>query len=220
MAKNKKNKASEEDLSEEQLNNEASEESTHTDGAEDNESEAASENMDEQAQDEEGVDMTADDRSFLDKLTGKAKPSEKLKKLELEKKELEDKYLRLFAEFDNFKRRTAKERIELVSTAGKDVIKDLLPVLDDIDRALVNETDKEAIEGMTLILNKLNGNLQKRGLKSMEVIGEVFNPDMHEAITEIPAPSDDMKGKIMDVVEKGYYLNDTIIRYPKVVVGK
>lgn len=210
MAKNKKNKQSEEELENEELNQDSGEnleESTEEETAED-------EHTDEE------TDVSEDDRSFLDKLTGKAKPSEKIKKLEVEKKQLEDKYLRLFAEFDNFKRRTAKERIELVSTAGKDVIKDLIPVLDDIDRALVNETDKEAIEGMTLILNKLNTNLERRGLKAMEVIGEEFNPDSHEAITEIPAPSEDMKGKIIDVIEKGYLLNDTIIRYPKVVVGK
>jgi len=207
MAKNKKNKQSEEDIEKEELNQQEEENLEETNDVKESE-------------ENEEVEVSKDDRSFLDKLTGKAKPSDKMAKLEAEKKEIEDKYLRLFAEFDNFKRRTAKERIELVSTAGKDVIKDLLPVLDDIDRALVNETDKEAIEGMTLILNKLSTNLAKRGLTVMEVMGEEFNPDSHEAITEIPASSDDMKGKIMDVIEKGYLLNDTIIRYPKVVVGK
>lgn len=217
MAKDKKHKASDDELTpEEKLEQEKMQEEQNSEELENEEMI----NGEEETAEEDDSDITEDDRSFLDKLTGKAKPSERMKKLEVEKQALEDKYLRLFAEFDNFKRRTAKERIELVSTAGKDVIKDLIPVLDDIDRALVNETDKEAIEGMTLILNKLNGTLERRGLKPMEVIGEEFNPDIHEAITEIPAPSDDMKGKIVDVIEKGYYLNDTIIRYPKVVIGK
>tara|TARA_B110000114_G_scaffold64753_1_gene68867 strand:- start:2298 stop:2915 length:618 start_codon:yes stop_codon:yes gene_type:complete len=134
-----------------------------------------------------------------------------------------DKFLRLFAEFENYKRRTAKERIELFSTASQDVIKALLPVVDDFDRALLEMTKSEATElskGVELIKNKLSSTLEQKGLTLVEVAsGDVFNADDHEAITQIPAPSDDMKGKIIDVIEKGYKLGDKVIRFPKVVIG-
>lgn len=146
-----------------------------------------------------------------------------LEKAKEELNEARDKYLRLAAEFDNFKRRNAKERIELIQTAGRDVIVDLLEVLDDYDRAqqqLENSEDIQIKEGMSLIFNKLKNKLQARGLKPMETIGKDFNADLHEAITEIPAASDELKGKVVDEVGKGYYLNDKLIRYAKVVVGK
>ena len=134
-----------------------------------------------------------------------------------------DKFLRLFAEFENYKRRTSKERIELFSTASQDVIKALLPVVDDFDRALLEMSKSEATElskGVALIKNKLNSTLEQKGLTLVEVAsGDVFNADDHEAITQIPAPSDDMKGKIIDVIEKGYKLGDKVIRFPKVVIG-
>tara|TARA_B110000046_G_scaffold185935_1_gene230585 strand:+ start:8944 stop:9480 length:537 start_codon:yes stop_codon:yes gene_type:complete len=134
-----------------------------------------------------------------------------------------DKFLRLFAEFENYKRRTTKERIELFSTASQDVIKALLPVLDDFDRALLEMSKSEATElskGVELIKNKLSSTLEQKGLELVEVkSGEVFNADSHEAITQIPAPTDDMKGKIIDVIEKGYKLGDKVIRFPKVVIG-
>ncbi|MFN8311033.1 MAG: nucleotide exchange factor GrpE [Chitinophagales bacterium] len=138
--------------------------------------------------------------------------------------EQKDKYLRLFADFDNFKKRNAKERLELIQTAGKDVILDMLPVLDDFERALkaaqnTNEV-KPVVEGMELIMNKLSKALEAKGLKAIESKGREFNVEHHEAITEIPAPSADMSGKVLDEVEKGYYLNDKIIRFAKVVVGK
>ena len=146
-------------------------------------------------------------------------------KLEAEVKQEKDKFLRLFAEFENYKRRTAKERIELFSTASEDVMKTLLPVLDDFERALTHiEDDKEAEElrkGVLLIYQKLIKTLEQKGLKLMEVNkGDVFNADNHEAITQIPAPSDDMKGKIIDIVEKGYLLGEKVIRFPKVVIGQ
>ncbi|WP_298344869.1 nucleotide exchange factor GrpE [uncultured Algibacter sp.] len=149
----------------------------------------------------------------------------KEEKLEGELKQEKDKFLRLFAEFENYKRRTAKERIELFSTASEDVMKTLLPVLDDFERALTHiEEDKEAEElrkGVLLIYQKLIKTLEQKGLKPMEVNkGETFNADNHEAITQIPAPSDDMKGKIIDIVEKGYVLGEKIIRFPKVVIGQ
>ncbi len=150
--------------------------------------------------------------------------SNQLQKLQSEVEELKDKYLRQAAEFDNFRRRTAKEKIELISTAGKDVIGSLLEVLDDSERAekqLKNAQDLEALkEGFRLVFTKLRTTLQARGLKPMESIGTEFNPDIHEAITEIPSPSPEMVGKVIDEVEKGYYLNDKIIRFAKVVVGK
>ena len=145
-------------------------------------------------------------------------------KLQQENAALNDKYLRLFAEFDNFKRRTQKERVELLQTAGKDVIISLLPVLDDFDRAnkaMENSAaDLNAIrEGVALVHNKLKGILSQKGLKEMESINAAFDTDNHEAITKIPAPNEDMKGKVMDVLEKGYTLNDKVIRFAKVVVG-
>ncbi len=134
-----------------------------------------------------------------------------------------DKYLRLYAEFDNFRRRTTKERIDLLQTAGREIMVSLIPVLDDFERAakaMETSTDVNAVkEGVALIQNKLTGILTQKGLKPMESIGQQFDADLHEAITNIPAPTDDMKGKVIDEMEKGYYLNDTVIRFAKVVVG-
>ncbi len=136
-----------------------------------------------------------------------------------------DKYLRLFAEFENYKKRTTKERIDLFKTANQEVMAALLPVLDDFERALTHiEDDKEAEElrkGVLLIYQKLLKTLEQKGLTLIEVkAGDTFDPDAHEAITQIPAPSDDLKGKIIDCVEKGYKLGEKIIRHPKVVVGQ
>lgn len=135
-----------------------------------------------------------------------------------------DRYLRLFAEFENYKKRTLKERIELFKTAGQEVMSSILPVLDDFDRALKDyseDTDDVHVQGMTLIYNKLKETLTQKGLEVVEVAaGDVFDADYHEAITQIPAPSEDMKGKIIDVIEKGYKLGEKIIRYPKVVIGQ
>jgi molecular chaperone GrpE len=147
-----------------------------------------------------------------------------IEKLQAALTEQKDKYLRLFAEFDNFKRRTAKERIELMTTAGKEVIADLLEVLDDADRAeKMMETATEVTpvkEGVQLVFGKLRNRLEQKGLKSMPSIGQTFNPDLHEAITEIPAPTPEMEGKVIDEVQKGYQMGEKIIRFAKVVVGK
>lgn len=147
-----------------------------------------------------------------------------LEKLKAELDEFRDKYLRKVAEFENYKRRTAKERMELIQTAGRDVITDLLDVLDDCDRAQkqleTSEGPAALKEGVMLVFTKLRSTLQARGVKSMETLNQPFNPDLHEAITEIPASTEDLKGKIVDEVMKGYYLNDKIIRHAKVVVGK
>lgn len=135
-----------------------------------------------------------------------------------------DKFLRLFAEFENFKKRTAKERIDLFKTANQEVLQALLPVLDDFDRALVQiakSDDEVMLKGVELIHEKLKNTLVSKGLEMVDVkTGDEFNPDFAEAITQIPAPSDDLKGKVVDVVEKGYKLGDKIIRFPKVVIGQ
>jgi len=144
--------------------------------------------------------------------------------LEDQIKEEKDKFLRLFAEFENYKRRTAKERIELFSTASEEVMISLLPVLDDFDRAsaeIEKDKDNEILKGVLLIKNKLSDSLKSKGLSLIEVNkGDGFNADYHEAVTQIPASSKDMKGKIIDVIEKGYKLGEKVIRYPKVVIGK
>ena len=143
-------------------------------------------------------------------------------KADLEKEK--DKFLRLFAEFENYKRRTSKERVELFKTAGQEVMQAMLPVLDDFDRAMTEiqkAKDKNLQKGVELISNKLRETLKAKGLKQMEVkTGDAFDADLHEAITQIPAPKDSLKGKIVDVIESGYQLGEKIIRYPKVVVGQ
>ena len=136
--------------------------------------------------------------------------------------EQKDKFLRLFAEFDNFKKRAVKEKIEMMSTASRETISAMLPVLDDFDRAKKNADDENSTEpfseGVNLVYNKLYTVLQQKGLQVMETNGVDFDPEQHEAITEIP--NEEMKGKVVDTVEKGYLLNDKIIRHAKVVVGK
>ena len=138
--------------------------------------------------------------------------------------EHKDKYLRLMAEFDNYKRRTAKERMDLIQTAGKDVFVSLLDVLDDCDRAekQLGISDDIAVqkEGIQLVFNKIRSTMQAKGLTAMESIGKDFDAELHEAITEVPVPDDKQKGKVIDEVTKGYLLNEKIIRFAKVVVGK
>ena len=141
-----------------------------------------------------------------------------------EVQELKDKYLRLLADFENYKKRTAKEVFEIRRTAAKKTISTLLPVLDDFDRAKMNAesdgTNEVFSEGVNLVYDKLYKLLGTEGLEPMESTGEDFDPELHEAITKIPAPTEEMKGKIIDTIEKGYRLNDIIIRYAKVVVGE
>lgn len=148
-------------------------------------------------------------------------PEELLKQ---EINQLNDKYIRLFAEFDNYKRRTAKERLDLIGSANKETVVAMLPVLDDFERAMKSfdsATDVKALkEGVDLIYNKFKSILVSKGIKPIESVGQPFNIDFHEAITNIPAPSDDMKGKVVDEVEKGYFLNDKVVRFAKVVVGE
>ncbi len=136
---------------------------------------------------------------------------------------LNDKYLRLYSEFDNYRKRTNKEKIELISTASAGVLKDMLSVMDDFERAIANNENSEDIsavkDGFKLIHHKLRTLLEAKGLKQMDAKHQVFDSDLHEAIANVPAPSEDLKGKIIDDVEKGYYLNDKVIRFAKVVVG-
>lgn len=160
------------------------------------------------------------------KKRSKSKGSDKKKVEELtqEVADLKDKYLRLFAEFDNYKKRTVKERLDLLRTAAQDTISSLLPVLDDFDRAKKNAedtgSDETFSEGVLLVYNKLTAAMKNHGLEIMESTGEDFDPELHEAISEIPAPDESMKGKVIDTIEQGYYLRDKIIRHAKVVVGK
>ena len=192
---------------------------------------------------EENTKMTPEEEALAEALKGftqadtsAEEPAEKktdlnqpesenvLEKLQAELIEQKDKYIRLFAEFDNFKRRNAKERIELIQTAGKEVITSLLDVLDDCDRAekqIQSSEDLQQIrEGIQLVFGKLRNTMQARGLKPMESIETDFDVEKHEAITEIPAPNPALVDKVVDEVQKGYYLNDKIIRFAKVVVGK
>ncbi len=149
---------------------------------------------------------------------------EKITELEANLAELNDKYLRLFSEFDNYRKRTLKERLDLMKTASQDLIIELLPVVDDFERALkALETTHDAVkaaEGVQLIYNKYKSILTRKGLEPMITLGQDFDTDFHEAITNIPAPSEDLKGKIIDEVEKGYLLNGKVIRFAKVVIGQ
>jgi len=157
-------------------------------------------------------------------LSNPADEISEMEKLQEEAAEWKDKYLRLVAEFENLRKRNARERIELTQIAGKDIMTSLLDVVDDCERAqkqVETSNDVTAIkEGVSLVFNKLRNTLQSKGLKQMTSVGQEFNPDLHEAITEIPAPSKEAVGKVIDEVQKGYYLNDKIIRFAKVVVGK
>lgn len=169
--------------------------------------------------DEQGTKATKKSKS-----SKKEKKLDRIEELEQELTESKDKFLRLFAEFDNFKKRTAKERMDFRATAGMDTLQAFLPVMDDFDRAkkvAENEDNDEVFsEGVKLVYQKLKSVLSSKGIKVMESTGETFDPELHEAITEIPAPTEELKGKIIDTIEQGYYLHDKIVRYARVVVGK
>jgi len=165
------------------------------------------------------VSQTQDDQEIVEENIKEEPTPEELIKVE------KDKFLRLFAEFENYKKRTTRERIELFKTAGQEVMTSLLPVVDDFERALSHiDDDKEAEElrkGVLLIYQKFYKTLEQKGLSKIETnSGDTFDAEIHEAITQIPAPTDDLKGKVIDCIEKGYKLGDKIIRYPKVVIGQ
>lgn len=159
-----------------------------------------------------------------DKNNSDEKPLSLEDKLNIENKELKEKYLRLYSEFENYRRRTAKERLDLIKTASEDVIQEMIPVLDDFERAFKaeeSETGEKSNEGRQLIYNKMVKILASKGLKSMDdLVGKDFDADRHEAITQIPAPSEELRGKIVDIIERGYLLGDKVVRYAKVVIGK
>lgn len=175
-----------------------------------------------EAQNEEVVNDAVENQQEVEN----QEKAEEIKEPTAEEKynELNDRFLRLYAEFDNFRRRTNKEKVDIISNANAGILKDMLPVIDDFERAIANnETveDVEALkEGFGLIYNKFKSMLESKGLKAMQAKGEVFDSEIHEAIANIPAPSENDKGKVIDDVEKGYYLNDKVIRFAKVVVGQ
>jgi molecular chaperone GrpE len=168
---------------------------------------------------EENAESEEEEQSDADK---------RIKELEKQLEDLNEKHLRLFSEFDNFKKRTKKEKSELIKSAGEDVIGELLPVLDDFERAISSnreiEAEGEQIEqlknGFELIYNKMKKILEEKGLQEMEAEGEEFNTDRHEAMTKMPVEDEEQKNKVVEVVQKGYYLNDKVLRYAKVVVGQ
>ncbi len=169
-----------------------------------------------------GVPEESDDATLTADVTAEpgAAPADKTGS---ELAELKDKYLRLYADFENYRRRTAKEKLDLISNANEGVLKALIPVVDDFERAMQSiqtTEDVDAVkEGVELIYNKLFKTLEGKGLKPMVSKGEPFDADLHESVTQFPAPSDDMKGKVIEEIEKGYYLNDKVIRFAKVIVG-
>jgi molecular chaperone GrpE len=178
-----------------------------------------------QSQAEMGSDLNTDENlSGSSRLNEPVSEETELEKLRNDLADQKDKFLRKLAEFENYKRRSAKERIELIQTAGREVITDMLEVLDDCDRAQrqmeSSEDVKEIKQGVMLVFNKLRNSLTSRGVRPMETIGETFDPHLHEAITEIAVADEKMKGKVIDEIAKGYFLNDKIIRHAKVVVGK
>lgn len=179
--------------------------------------------MDETLEEQQSVDATElNEEGVNDEGENGEQPSEE-DKLRAELAKEKDKFLRLFAEFENFKKRTSKERIDLFRTAGQEVIVSLLPVMDDFDRALkeiAKTKEKELLKGVELINTKFRETLKAKGLEEVEVSeGDTFDAEIHDAVTQIPAPNKKLKGKVIDVVEKGFKLGDRIIRHPKVVVG-
>jgi len=179
----------------------------------------------------EEKELSQDKAHKKEEKSGKSKGGRKHEAKEIEKLNheiggLKDKYLRIYSEFENYRRRTAKEKIDLISTANEELMTELLPVIDDFERAMKamekNSQECDSIrEGISLIYNKLKIVAEKKGLRLMETNpGDSFDPEIHDAISQIPAPEDKLKGKIVDTIEKGYYLNDKVIRFAKVVVGE
>ena len=182
------------------------------------------ENNDENLEDKQGeVVEKKEEKPKSEKKTRKIKAEKKLEEITEKYNEVNDKYLRLYSEFDNYRKRTNKEKLDLLKSASQEVIVDLLPILDDFDRAKKamedHGVDDETVKGIELIYNKFYNILSQKGLEPMNSVGKDFDTDYHEAITNIPAPTKDLVGKVVDVIEKGYLLNGKIIRFAKVVVG-
>lgn len=180
------------------------------------------ENQDQTGQAEESAQQKKESKK--DKAHKKTKAEEQLEKAETELLELKDKHIRLQAEFDNYRKRTLKERMDLLKTASESLLVSILPVIDDFDRAVQTldmvEEENHVKDGVKLIYAKFQEFLKQNGVKEIEAKEQAFDTDLHEAITKIPAPTEDLKGKIVDVVQKGYYLNDKVIRFSKVVIGE
>lgn len=185
-----------------------------------------------EVQSPENAEMPADEKQIEKEVEEQVEEKEapkdekkaEVERLQAELGEAKDKYLRLYSEFENFRRRSARERLDLVQTANQELVQDLLPVMDDFERAsqsFSEDNDAKSVkEGMELIHNKFKKVLEQKGVKPMEnKEGMDFDPDIHEAITQIPAPKDKLKGKVVDVIEKGYFLNEKVIRFAKVVIG-
>ena len=204
--------------------NELNEQKDNTQENQNNPSEDMEHNISEEAIEEQENSAQEQEAKTAEEPIKELSPEEEMLQLKKEKDELKDKYLRLYAEFDNFKKRTIKEKLDFMKTAAQDTMAALLPVLDDFDRAKKiaddDNTEETFSEGVNLVYQKLQGILSQRGLKAMETEGQDFDPELHEALSEIPAPSEEMKGKIIDTIEKGYLLKDKIIRHAKVVVAK
>ena len=179
------------------------------------------ENKDQEIQNE-NPENTAEEAGFeINSATEELKGQDELKKAQGELAEAKDKYLRLYSEFENFRRRTAKEKLELIQNANERLVNAFLPIIDDFERAekAFNGSESKEMEGFLLIYTKFKKILDTAGIKVMEAKGKAFDPDLHEAITQVPAPDNKSKGKVIEVVEQGYLLNDKVIRFAKVVVG-
>lgn len=212
-------------MAEKQDRQEASQNKEKMENKEQEEKEAVEE-KETKGEEEQGAEQKAEG---AEKEEGeKSDKDERIEELKKQMEDLNEKHLRLFSEFDNYKKRTKKEKSELIKSAGEDVIGEILPVLDDFERAIGSnqeiEEDDERItklkEGFELIYNKLKKTLESKGLQEMEAEGEEFNTDRHEAMTRMPAQNEEQKGKVVEVVQKGYYLNEKVLRYAKVVVGE
>ena len=168
--------------------------------------------------------LTNEEQNINEETTPQDDKDKEIAELKAKVAEQNDKFLRLYSEFDNFRKRTAKEKIELIQSGGEDVFKSVLPILDDFERAIKSNAETDDInavkDGISLIFNKFKTTLTQKGLEELKSLGEHFNADIHEAITSIPAPTEDMKGKVVDELEKGYGLNGKIIRFAKVVTGQ
>lgn len=164
------------------------------------------------------------DKKEQEKSPKKTKTRNKIAELEKQIEQMNDKYLRLSAEFDNYRRRTLKEKMELTKTAGESILTNILPVIDDFERAIGSMEqglEENAVkDGVQLIYSKFKDFLNQNGIKEIEANGTEFDTDLHEALTKIPAPSEELKGKVVDVIQKGYVLNEKVIRFAKVVVGE
>jgi len=227
MSKDKKHTNKEEVEVEEVVNNTdntAAEESVETENVADTDNNNEGDTTEVEDTNDAKDETKKAKKGFFKKKKSKTEElQEQLEESNIKTAEINDKYLRLYSEFDNFRKRTIKEKSDIYKTAGEDVIISIISIVDDFERALQNTEDNEENkahrEGLELIFSKFNKILESKNVKAIEAIGKEFDTDLHEAITQIPAPTEDMQGKVIDVVEKGYTMNDKVIRFSKVVIG-